>query len=153
MSGAVADTRVEATHVVLPQFTNSHGTVFGGQVMAWIDIVAAVAAARHCRMPVVTVSMDAIHFIAPIRQGHVVVLRGQVNAAFKTSMECGVAVYGENPQTGERFKAVRAYTTFVALGDDGKPCKIPDLKLATDEDQARAAAAYKRREMRLAERK
>lgn len=121
--------------------------------MSWVDICAAVAAARHAQMPVVTVSMDAIHFMAPIKQGHVVVLKGQVNAVFNTSMECGVIVYGENPMTGEIFEAVKACTTFVAVGLDGKPCKVPALKLETKEDFERAEAAMKRREQRLAARK
>lgn len=149
MNKTVASSRVEMTQVVLPQFANSHGTAFGGQVLAWIDICAAVAAARHANLPVVTVSMDAIHFVAPIKQGHVVVLKGQVNAAFNTSMECGVAVYGENPLTGEKFQAARAYTTFVAVGMDGKPVQVPKLILETEEDLKRAEAAMKRREQRL----
>lgn len=145
----IAATRVEATHVVLPQFTNSHGTAFGGQILAWIDTIAAVAAVKHCRLPVITVSMDAIHFIAPIKSGHILILRSQVNAAFRTSLECGVVIYGENPLTGEVHKAAKAYTTFVAIGDDGKPTKIPELILETKEDEAHSAAALVRREHRL----
>ena len=149
----VARTRVETTQVVQPPFTNAHGTAFGGQIMSWIDIAAAVAAMRHCQMPVVTASMDAIQFLAPIRQGHLVILKSQVNAAFNTSMECGVAVYGENPLTGERFKAVSAYATFVAIGSDGKPQKIPGVVCETDEDKRRFNEASKRRELRLIARK
>ena len=53
-----ADSSVSSTHVVLPPFTNSHGTAFGGQIMAWMDIAAGIAANRHSRNPVVTVSLE-----------------------------------------------------------------------------------------------
>ena len=80
-----ADTRVEMTQIVLPQFANSLGNVFGGQVVSWIDVCAAVAAQRYARRVTVTASIDAVHFIEPIRLGNVVVLLGQDNAVFRTS--------------------------------------------------------------------
>jgi acyl-CoA hydrolase len=146
----VTRTRVEMTQVVLPQSTNALGNVFGGQVMAWIDICAAVASQRHCRAQVVTASIDAVHFIEPIKQGDVVVLRAQVNAAFHTSMECGVLVESENPLTGERRRAVKAYATFVALDPRGLPMSVPPLELETDEERRRFEEATARRDQRLA---
>lgn len=146
----VARTRVEMTQVVLPQFANALGNVFGGQVMAWVDICAAVAAQRHCRAQVVTASIDAVHFIEPIKQGDVVVLRGQVNQVFHTSMECGVHVESENPLTGERRRAVKAYATFVALDVEGRPMNVPSILLESDEDHRRAGEADERRRQRLA---
>lgn len=146
----VTRTHVEMTQVVLPQSTNALGNVFGGQVMAWIDICAAVASQRHCRAQVVTASIDAVHFIEPIKQGDVVVLRAQVNAVFHTSMECGVLVESENPLTGERRRAVKAYATFVALDEAGRPMQVPPLELETDEERRREAEAGRRREQRLA---
>ncbi len=141
---------VEMTHHVLPEFTNSLGNVFGGQIMAWIDVCAAVAAQRHCRSVVVTASIDAVQFLLPIRLGHIVILRGQVNATFKTSMECGVSVWSENPLTGEIRKAMKAYATFVALDEYGRPRPVPPLVLRSDEDHRRSADAHARRAARLA---
>lgn len=149
---SVARSRVEMTQHVLPEFSNSLGNIFGGQVTAWIDICAAIAAQRHCRSVVVTASIDAIQFILPIKQGHIVVLRGQVNATFRTSMECGVKVWSENPLTGEIRKAMKAYATFVALDDTGRPKPVPPLVLLTDEDTRRATGAATRRAARLAAR-
>lgn len=146
----VARTRVEMTQVVLPQFTNPLGNVFGGQILAWADVCMAVAAQRHCRLPVVTASIDAVHFIEPVKGGDVVILRGQVNAAFKTSMECGVTVLSEDPLTGEVRQAARAYSTFVALDAHGRPAEVPPLVLETEEDRRRAEAAAARRQQRLA---
>lgn len=147
--GTVAATRVEMTQMVLPQFANALGNVFGGQIMAWIDICAAVAAQRHCRADVVTASFDAVHFIAPVKQGHIVILRSQVNAAFSTSVECGVLVTMGDPLTGVHRRAVKAYATFVPLDPHGKPQAVPPLLLDTDDDRRRAAAAAMRRTGRL----
>ena len=146
---SVARSRVEMTQHVLPEFSNSLGNIFGGQVAAWIDICAAIAAQRHCRSVVVTAAIDAIQFILPIKQGHIVILRGQVNATFRTSMECGVSVWSEDPLSGEVRKAMKAYATFVALDQHGKPTKVPPLVQLTDEDRRRAEGAAQRRASRL----
>jgi acyl-CoA hydrolase len=149
---SVRRSRVEMTEHVLPQFANSLGNVFGGQVVSWIDICAAIAAQRHCRSIVVTASIDAVHFIAPIKLGHIVVMQGQVNAAFSTSLECGVLVHSEDPLTGELRRAVKAYATFVALDEHGVRKTVPKLVLETAEDERRHTAAFARRAHRLAQR-
>jgi acyl-CoA hydrolase len=149
---SVRRSRVEMTHHVLPEFTNALGNVFGGQVVSWIDICAAVAAQRHCRCVVVTASIDAVQFLLPIRLGHIVIMRGSVNATFKTSMECGVSVWSENPLTGEVRKAMKAYATFVALDDYGKPRAVPPLVLESEHDKRRFEAASQRRAVRLSAR-
>jgi acyl-CoA hydrolase len=149
---SVARSHVEMTQHVLPEFSNSLGNIFGGQIMAWIDICAAVSAQRHCRSVVVTAAIDAVQFLLPIKQGHIVVLRGQVNATFRTSMECGVSVWSENPLTGEIRQAMKAYATFVALDEYGKPKAVPPLVLLTDEDHRRSQQANARRAARLAAR-
>lgn len=151
--GTVEYTHVEMTQVVLPTYTNVLGTVFGGQVMSWIDICAAVSAQRHAKAPVVTASFDSVHFIKPIKHSQVVVLKSQVNAVFKTSMEVGVVVYAEEAFTGERSKAIRAYCTFVAVDKTGKPIELPELLVQSDEDKRRHQEASKRREQRLLLRK
>ena len=66
-----AHTRTEMTWIVMPGQCNSLGTVFGGQVMAWIDVCAAVAAQRFCRGNVVTASMDSMSFTGPIQLGQI----------------------------------------------------------------------------------
>ena len=143
-------TRVEMTQIVLPSYTNAHGTAFGGQIAAWCDIAAAVAAQRFCRSPVVTVSMDQLHFLTPIRRGEVVVLRAQVNESWHSSIEVGVLVEAEHPTTGERSRCCTAYLTFVALDDEGRPRSVPHLDPGDDPDNQRRAreARLKMREIR-----
>jgi acyl-CoA hydrolase len=144
---------VTMTQMVLPQNSNNFGNVFGGTIMAWIDISAAIAAGRHSRKPVVTASVDALHFVSPIKTGYYVHIRAQVNFVSRTSMEVGVRVDSENPLTGEKRHAVTAYTTFVAIDEHGRPTPVPSLQLETAEDERRNESAKKRREsrMRLAE--
>jgi acyl-CoA hydrolase len=146
------ESRVEMAEHVLPNDTNPHGTIFGGRVMALVDLAATIAASRHSRRAVVTASIDELHFLAPIKLGHIVLLEAQVNEAFSTSMEIGVTVSSENPVTGERRMTTTAYATFVALDDLGKPTAVPPLTPETDEEQARQVAARQRKQDRMARR-
>lgn len=146
----VSESQVVMTELVLPQHTNALGSIFGGTVMAWIDIAGAISAGKHARSTVVTASIDALHFIAPIRLGHVVELKACVNATGRTSMEVGVRVDSENPLTGEKFHNVSAYLTFVALGSDGKAREIPPIEPQTDAEKRRYQAALRRRASRVA---
>lgn len=141
------------TQLVLPGDTNALGSIFGGTIMSWIDIAGAIASQRHCNKDVVTASIDQLSFVAPVYKGWVVNLKASVNFVAKTSMEVGVRVDAENPKTGESFHTVSAYLTFVALGSNGKPAPAPALILETEEDKRRAAAALRRRENRIAQRK
>lgn len=136
-------------HLVRPQHTNAHGTLFGGEVMAWVDIVAATCAMRHCKKQVVTASMDAMHFLAPIRMGWIVCLDASVNFTARTSAEIGVRVTAFHPITGERNHTASAYLTFVALDSNGKPSSIPPITPMTEKDKERFEAAQDRRKARL----
>lgn len=141
-------TRVELTQLVLPQYTNAIGTIFGGQVAAWIDMCAAISAQRFCRTQVVTVSIDELHFLHPIQRGHIAIFRSCVNAAWNRSVEVGVRVEGEDPLTGERTHTASAYTTFVSLVD-GRPSAVPALLVDSAEELRRQAEAELRRGSRL----
>ena len=138
---------------MLPGLTNVHGTIFGGMMMQWIDIAAGIAAARHAEGPVVTASMDRLHFLSPVRLGEVVILQAQVNFAARTSMEVGVRVLAENQTTAERRQTTRAYLTFVAVDPAGRPRPVPPLVPETAEDRRRQADAARRRAVRLRERR
>jgi acyl-CoA hydrolase len=147
------ETLTEKIEIVLPQHANAIGTAFGGTVMSWIDICAAVAAQRHCGRVAVTASVDALDFLSPLRVGDVAVLRAWVNAAFRTSLEVECVVEREDTATGARVLCVDARLTFVNLGEDGKPIPVPGLTPETDEEHARREAAERRRAARLSARK
>ena len=145
----VSASHVVMTELVLPSHTNALDTIFGGVVMSWIDIAAAIAAQRHSGKNVVTASLDELSFIAPIRRGWVVNLQANVNYVSRTSMEVGVKVTAENPRTSELFHTATAYTTFVAIGSDGKPSPVPTLICETEDEKRRYEEGQKRREARL----
>lgn len=136
-----ADSAVETRFLVMPGNANAFGTAFGGAVMSWIDMVAAMAAQRHCGGQVVTAGIDSVAFEKPVHVGDQVVLLACVNYVSKTSMEVGVKVFGENPTTGARFVATRAFLTLVAIDDEHRPIPAPPLTPQTDPEKRRAKNA------------
>ena len=145
-----SETRCEMTQIVLPGDCNALDTAFGGKVMSWVDICAAVACQRFARGTVVTAAIDSLSFRAPIRRGKVAVLQALVNRAWRTSMEVGVRVEEEDPNTGERVHTSTAYLTFVALDEDHALRMVPTLEPVTDDEKRRWRQAQDRREARLA---
>ncbi len=141
------------TQLVLPNDTNQLGNLLGGQLMHWIDLVAAIAAARHSHHICVTASVDDLNFLHPIKLGEVVTLLASVNRVFRTSMEVGVKVLSENLLSGNMKHANTAYLTFVALDSTGLPMQVPQVVVESDEEQRRFHDALSRRELRLARRK
>jgi len=143
-----SETSIEMREMVMPNHTNAHGTVFGGTVMSWIDIAAAMVAARHCGRPVVTAHIDDIDFIAPVKMGYHVLIQASLNYVGRSSMIVGVKVTSENPYTGEVRTTTKAYLTFVALDDLGRPTEIPGLKPETEDEIRRFENAKKRVQMK-----
>jgi acyl-CoA hydrolase len=139
-----SETAVEMREMVMPHHTNPQNTVFGGTVMSWIDIAAAMVAARHCGRPVVTAHIDDIDFIAPIKVGYHVLIQASLNYVGKSSMIVGVKVTSENPYTGENRTTTKAYLTFVALDDLGRPVSVPELRPETEDEIRRFENAAKR---------
>ena len=138
------------TQIVMPMHTNgAAGVMFGGIMMQWIDVCAGVAAMRHARCGVVTASIDRLDFLSPVQVGEIVVLQAQVNYVSTTSMEVGCRVETEHMRTGERRYVTKAYLTFVAVDERGKPKPLPRLELETDEDVRRHRDAERRRADRL----
>lgn len=152
MAKSSKESIVDMVQMLLPGDANALNAAFGGSVMGWIDIAAAVSAQRHCRQLVVTASMDDLHFHAPIKVGWTVNLRARVLAAFSSSMEVGVTVHSENPLTGHRELCTSALLTFVALDQAGKRLPVPALLPETDAERRAMADADARRSERLAKR-
>jgi acyl-CoA hydrolase len=146
----VAESTVEMVEVVLPNDANPLGNILGGKVMHLIDIAGAIAAHRHSRRHVVTVSVDYLDFVYPIRVGQLIRLRAFVTRAFRTSMEVEVNVYMEDYITGEQRQTSSAFVTYVALDEVGKPTAVPALLLRTAEERRRYREALTRRRRRLA---
>jgi acyl-CoA hydrolase len=136
------------TEYVLPQHSNVMGGVFGGQIMAWVDLCAAICAQRHAGRRAVTAFVDNLKFERPVRVGEVVRLVARVTATFRTSMEISVIVTGEDTLTGRTWPCVQARTVFVAVGPDGNPAVVPPL-LLDESTRVSQASGEARRAARL----
>jgi acyl-CoA hydrolase len=146
----VRESASEYFELALPNDANGLGNVLGGKVMHLVDLAAALAGIRHARGPVVTASVDSLHFLHPVHIGELIVLRSAVNRVFRTSMEIGVHVVTEKLRTGERLHTCSAYLTFVALDDQGKAVHIAPVIPETEDEIRRFREAGERREYRLA---
>ncbi len=127
--------RVSTTEIVLPSNTNTHGTMFGGDVMALMDKTAAIAAIRFCRQPVVTASTERIDFRTPIRLGDIIEAFARVIHTGRTSLIVRIDIYAERPLTGERERCTTGYYSFVSIDEQGRPQQVPPLLLVTEEDR------------------
>jgi acyl-CoA hydrolase len=138
------------TQIVMPMHTNGvAGVLFGGVMMEWIDVCAGVAAMRQAGGAVVTASIDRLDFLSPVQVGEIVVLQAQVNSVARTSMEVGCRVETEDMRTQSRRYVTKAYLTFVAIDDDGRPRPLAPLQLVTADDRRRHGDADRRRSERL----
>jgi acyl-CoA hydrolase len=144
-----SESAVEMTEIVLPNDANPQGTVLGGKVMYLVDLAGAIAAYRHCNRAVVTASIDGMKFMHKVEIGQILILRGQVNRAFTTSMEVGVEVFSEDVRTGERRLTGTAFLTYVAMDDSGRPAPVPTVVPQTQEERERYNEAGLRRSTRL----
>jgi uncharacterized protein (TIGR00369 family) len=146
---------VSASQVTLVQLmeigdANIAGIVHGGTIMKLVDTAAGLAAMKHCGGPAVTVSMDTMSFLAPVRIGDMVTVRASVNDVGRTSLEVGVRVESENVLSGERTHTGSAYLVFVALDEEGKPRPVPSVVAQGQTQQRRQKEAKIRRQTRLA---
>ena len=145
----VSQSKVEIAQVMMPEHANPSGNVHGGNLLKLVDQAGAIVAARHTHTNVVTASVDRFDFISPAYIGNLVFIKASMNYVSKTSMEIGVRVEAECLKTGTHTHIGSAYLTFVALGKDDKPTKVPGLISETESEKRRFEEAIKRREIRL----
>ena len=137
------------TEMVLPNDTNPLNNLMGGRLMHLMDIVAAITAQRHSNSLVVTASVDNVSFSHPIALGDVVTLHAKVTRAFKTSMEIHLQVSSENIPSGKKQETHSAFFTFVAVDNEGKPIRVPEVIPETDSERELYDGALRRRQLRL----
>ena len=123
---------------------NGYNRLFGGQLMSWMDIVAAVTARRHSGRNVTTVSVNELEFRAPAHANDTLMLTGEIVYVGRTSMEVLVRVYIE-ALTGEREQINEARFVMVALDENERPAPVPGLLIETAEQQRKWDEAAARR--------
>ncbi len=139
--------RTIQTQIVLNEHINGQGRLFGGRLMEWIDVVAAVAARRHSGCNVTTACIDTLSFKEPAYVNDTVVLEGIVTHVGTTSMEVRVDVFVEE-LSGERKHINRAYLVLVALDEEGKPTPVPRLEVDSEEQRNELIGGARRNALR-----
>ena len=142
--------KTTTVQIVMPQHCNGYSKprLFGGQIMAWIDVVGAVAARRYTGQAVTTVCIDNLTFLKPAFLNDTIVQEAVVTWTGRTSLEVRVDSLVERLD-GSRELINRAYAVFVALDDEDRPAPIPMFTPETTEEKAEFAAAEARRLIRL----
>jgi acyl-CoA hydrolase len=135
--------------IIMPSHVNGVNRLFGGQLMAWIDITAAVEARRHTRRQVITAAVDNLRFLGPAFLDETVRLDARVTWTGRTSLEVRVDSFVESLAGTERL-INRAYLVFVALDGEGRPASFPAFEPSSEEEKREWTRAEKRRERRLA---
>jgi len=148
------ESRIVNTDQVLTCDLNNYNTLFGGVLMRKLDTVATLSARRHSRVKeCITASTDSIDFLCPIHQTDSVCVESFVSYTGTSSMEIFCKVIAEDMMTGERRIAATAFLTFVALGEDKRPVKVPQVEPETEEEQLLFNTGQERAEVRKARKK
>ncbi|MBQ9324672.1 MAG: acyl-CoA thioesterase [Clostridia bacterium] len=139
-----------SVQLVLASHCNGYAKprLFGGQLMAWIDIIGAVAAQRYTQTSVTTVCVDHLNFLRPAFLGDTIVQEAYVTWTGRTSLEVCVNTYVER-LSGEREMTNQAYLVFVALNEHDVPVPVKPLIPETVEEKLEYARAEERRKLRM----
>lgn len=147
MEKTIKESYSEQVQILTQANINGYNRLFGGQLMEWIDIVAAVVARRHSGRNVTTAVVDTLTFQAPAYPNNTVIVCGHITHVGRTSMEICVKSYVEHLD-GTRNIINTAYVVMVALDENERPVEVPRLKLETEEEKAEWEAAEKRSALR-----
>ncbi len=137
------DSYTEQVQILMPEHINGASRLFGGKLLSWIDVVAAVTARRHSGYDVTTACVDHLQFLAPAHMNDTVLLTGRITWTGRTSMEVRVDTYTET--RGVRKHVNRAYLVMVAIDENENPAPVPGLVLESEEDKIEWQAAEKRK--------
>jgi acyl-CoA hydrolase len=113
--------------IAQPKDANTIGSVFGGTIMYWMDMAAAICARRHSNLRVATVNVKDVQFKEPIKVGHVVIIAAEMEKTVRTSMSVRVKVQLEDTYTQITKVAALAQFLIVGLNESGKPSAVPAL--------------------------
>nr|WP_306267903.1 acyl-CoA thioesterase [Pararhizobium sp. IMCC3301] len=116
--------------MAMPADTNANGDIFGGWVMSRMDQAGGIAGVERAMGRVVTVAVESMTFIQPVRVGDVLCVYCEIEQVGRSSMKIHVEAFAKRFLTGERHKVTDATFTFVAIDEDGKPRPVPDISAA-----------------------
>ena len=111
--------------LAMPADTNPEGDIFGGWVMSQMDIAGGLCAAQRANGRVVTVAVDAMHFIRPVKVGDVLCVYTELTHVGRTSVRVHVEAWALRAQSTHREKVIEASFSFVAVDGSGRPRAVP----------------------------
>ncbi|MDB2385119.1 acyl-CoA thioesterase [Polaribacter sp.] len=142
------DSLAVLTDLVLPGETNYLNSLFGGELLARMDRACSIAARRHANRLVVTASVNHVAFNKSVPSGSVLTIEAKVSRAFSSSMEVYVDVWIDE-DSQKKTKVNEGIYTFVAVDNNGKPTKVPELIPETDLEKERFNSALRRKQLSL----
>ena len=143
----VAYSRTQQAQILTLSTINGYNRLFGGKLMEWIDVVAAVVARRHSGKNVTTASVDSLRFDAPAHANDTIILEGYITHAGRTSMEVCVRTFVEHLD-GTRTQINKAILVLVALDEHERPTPVPPVIPETEHEKQEYHEAELRREYR-----
>ncbi len=147
MEKTVSQSRSIIADIIMPAQANSAGNAHGGEIMKMMDTCGGAVAFKHARSNVVTLRVDELLFLKPVYVGQLVTVEAELTFVGSTSMEIKVCVYSEDMKVeGESQLCLTAFFTFVALDEQGKPKRVPALKIESNAEKVAYAQAKQRYE-------
>ena len=113
--------------IAMPANTNPSGDIFGGWVLSQMDIAAGICAGERAKCRVVTVAVEGMHFIRPVKVGDVLCVYTELEEVGHTSMKIHIEAWAQRDRSRRMVKVTDAKFTFVALGEDGRPREVGEL--------------------------
>jgi acyl-CoA hydrolase len=145
------DSYMEQAHIVEPQHMNHMQTLFGGQLMSWMDMMAGAAGSNYSGGGATMVAVDDMQIMSPGRLGDTLVYQARVTNVGRTSMEIFIEVDAEDEKKNRR-RISEAYILTVALDEHGRPAPVPPLIIETEEERELWKAGEIRKERRASRR-
>jgi acyl-CoA thioesterase YciA len=110
--------------IAMPADTNPNGDIFGGWIMSQMDLGSGILAAKTAKTRVVTVAMEGMSFLQPVRVGDTVACYAWVDKIGRTSMTIPVEVWVQRYMSGEQVRVTHGVFTYVAVDGEGKPIPV-----------------------------
>src|SRR6516225_10242116 len=110
--------------IAMPKDTNPNGDIFGGWLMSQMDLGSGILASKTAQTRVVTVAMEGLTFLQPVRVGDTVAVYASVEKIGRTSMTIPVEVWVTRRMTGEQLRVTHGVFIYVAVDESGKPIPV-----------------------------
>jgi acyl-CoA thioesterase YciA len=110
--------------IAMPADTNPSGDIFGGWIMSQMDLGSGILASKTARSRVVTVAVDGMSFLQPVRVGDTIACYARVESIGRSSMKIPVEVWAQRYRRQEQLLVTRAVFTYVAVDEAGRPIPV-----------------------------